>query len=135
MLAAGVTAATALILVEVPAAAEAISSYCAVLARRSHRARGRFRVRNESIPRSACGAPSVAITRDLPLADSLGVDAIAIVVDPEGAHGKALDSLSHLVENIRDDSTALILTIGYPRDARDAFARAPRRMSKIAWPT
>lgn len=126
ILAAGVALATALILVELPAAAEAVGSYGrfqrdVISARQT----GDFQFGVKIFPDVRSAPPPVAITTDLALADSLGVDAISIVVDPEGARGRPLDSLSHVLDNLRDDSTTFIVTLGYPRDARGVFRRSP----------
>ncbi|MFN2566073.1 MAG: hypothetical protein ABR499_13840 [Gemmatimonadaceae bacterium] len=60
--------------------------------------------------------PSVrAIRSDLALIDTLGVDAVSIVVVPEGAIGAVLDSVARVVEPLRrTDSTLLIVALGYP---------------------
>jgi len=127
VLAAGVTIATALVLVELPAAAEAIGSYHRfardVL---TERPAGDFAFGLKVLPDLRSTPPPVAINTDLQLADSLGVDALSIVVAPEGARGRALDSLAHVVDNIRDDSTTLIVTLAYPSDARTQIARNPK---------
>lgn len=125
-LAVAVTVATALVLVEVPAAAEAIGSYD----RYAHdelteRAAGDFNFGLKIFPDLRSSPPPVAVTHDLQLADSLGIDAISIVVDPEAARGKPLDSLSHVLDNVRADSTLLIITLGYPRNARAMLNRSP----------
>lgn len=126
VLTAAVTVATALVLVELPAAAEAIGSY-----RRfardvlTERADGDFAFGLKVLPDLRSTPPPVAINTDLQLADSLGVDALSIVVAPEGARGRALDSLARVVDNIRDDSTTLIVTLSYPSDARAQIARNP----------
>lgn len=126
LLASGVTVAAALILVELPAAAEAISSYRRyqgdVLTERSV---GDFEFGMKVFPDLRAAPPTIAITNDLKLVDSLNVDAISIVVDPEAAKGKPLDSLVHVIDNIRDDSTTLIITLGYPRNARALVQQSP----------
>lgn len=127
-LVAGATAATALLLLEVPAAVDAINSY-ARFRTASLTARGAadFRFGLKIFPDLRSAPPPVAIINDFQLVDSLGVDVLSIVVAPEGARGKALDSLAHAIDNARDDSTLLIVTLGYPRDARGALDRSPAR--------
>ncbi|HEY5087635.1 MAG TPA: hypothetical protein VII66_09790 [Gemmatimonadaceae bacterium] len=122
----GVSIATALVLVELPGASEAISSY----ARYQHdvltaRTGGDFQFALKIFPDLRSAPPPVAIRNDFELTDSLGVDGISIVVDPEAAHGKALDSLVRSLDNVRDDSTVLIVTLGYPRNARAELNRSP----------
>ena len=125
-LALGVSVATALVLVEIPSASEAISSY----SRYAHdvltaRTTGDFQFALKVFPDLRSAPPPVAIKNDFQLTDSLGVDGISIVVDPEAAHGRALDSLVHSLDNIRDDSTVLIVTLGYPSRARAELQASP----------
>ena len=121
----GVSVATALVLVELPGASETISSYSRyqkdVLTARGG---GDFQFGLKVFPDLRAAPPPVAIRNDFQLTDSLGVDAISIVVDPEGAKGKALDSLVHSLDNVRDDSTVLIVTLGYSRGARTELNRS-----------
>lgn len=125
-LALGVSVATALVLVELPGASEAISSYTRyqhdVLTARNG---GGFQFGLKAFPDLRSAPPPVAVKNDLQLIDSLGVDGISIVVDPEAARGKALDSLVHSLDNVRDDSTVLIITLGYSRGARTELNRSP----------
>ena len=125
-LALGVTVATALILVELPGASETISSYTRyqrdVLTTREE---GDFRFALKIFPDLRSSPPPIALKNDFQLIDSLGVDGISIVVTPEAAHGKALDSLVRSLDNIRDDSTVLIVTLGYDRSARAELNRSP----------
>jgi uncharacterized membrane protein YoaK (UPF0700 family) len=125
-LALGVTVATALILVELPGASETISSY----ARYQHdvlttRDEGDFRFALKVFPDLRSSPPPIALKNDFRLIDSLGVDGISIVVTPEAARGKALDSLVRSLDNVRDDSTVLIVTLGYDRNARAELNRSP----------
>lgn len=125
-LALGASIATALVLVEIPGASEAISSY----ARYEHesltaRGAGDFQFGLKIFPDLRSAPPPIALKSDFQLIDSLGVEAISIVVNPEGARGKALDSLVRSLDNVRDDSTVLIVTLGYPRSARAALNRSP----------
>ena len=125
-LALGVSVATALVLVELPGASEAISSYTRyqhdVLTARNG---GDFQFGLKIFPDLRSSPPPVALKNDFQLADSLGTDGISIVVDPEAARGKALDSLVRSLDNVRDDSTVLIVTLGYARRARADLNRSP----------
>ncbi len=128
LLVAGVTVATALVLVELPAASEAISSYDRfghdVL---TERPEGDFEFGMKVFPNLRDAPPTIALANDLRLVDSLNIGAISIVVEPEAARGKALDSLAHVLDNVRDDSTTVIVTLGYPRNARTLLRRSPER--------
>jgi hypothetical protein len=60
--------------------------------------------------------PSVrAIRSDFALIDTLGVDAVNVVVVPDAATGTVLDSVARVLEPLRRaDSTLVIVTLGYP---------------------
>lgn len=60
-------------------------------------------------------APSVlAIRTDIELVNTLGVDAVHVVVTPEGAKAEVLDSIAHVLEPLRRaDSTLVIVSLGY----------------------
>ncbi|HEY8311236.1 MAG TPA: hypothetical protein VIG47_11805 [Gemmatimonadaceae bacterium] len=124
-LALSVSIAAALVLVELPGASEAISSY----SRYQHdeltaRNGSDFQFGLKVLPDLRSSPPPVAIKDDFALSDSLGVEGISIVVDPEAARGKALDSLARSLDNVRDDSTVLIVTLGYGRRARTELNRS-----------
>lgn len=65
------------------------------------------------------------LRNDVALADSLDVGAVSLVVEPAATTLRALDSLSRLLDDVRRDTTTVIVALGYPRDARAAYARAP----------
>jgi hypothetical protein len=118
-LAGAAIAMTALAVVELPGAFASIKSYAAhkndVL---QEHPEGDFRVGLKIFPDLTSGPPPLAITSDLALTDTLGVDAIAVVIEPEAARGVALDSLARSIEEARADSTVLIVSLGYPKDGR-----------------
>jgi hypothetical protein len=126
VLAIGVTLATALVIVEIPGAVETIHSYDRYEhASLQERPAGDMEFGLKLFPDLRGPPPPIAIVRDLTLADSLGIDAIAVVVDPEGAHGRALDSLAHILDNLRDDSTTIIVTLGYSAHALASLQHDP----------
>jgi hypothetical protein len=53
-----------------------------------------------------------ALRADYALADTLGVDALAVVVVPDASRS-AIDSLARMLEPSRRDSTTLIVSLGY----------------------
>lgn len=117
-LAGAAIAMTALVLVELPGAFAGIRSYAA------HRndqlqehPEGDFKVGLKIFPDLRSSPPPLAIANDLSLVDTLDFDAISIVVNPEAARGLALDSLARSIERTRTDSTLLIITLGYPKNA------------------
>lgn len=120
----GVTIATALVVVEIPVAVETIRGY----ARYDHaviqeRPAGDFSFGLKVFPELRSPPPPLALTNDLPLADSIGVEAVEVIVDPEAARGKALDSLAHVFDDLRGDSTTLIVVLGYSANARNELRR------------
>lgn len=61
------------------------------------------------------GPPAtLAVKNDLALADTMGVDVVNVVIVPEEMDRAALDSLAHVLDAIRLDSTRVIVTMGYP---------------------
>jgi hypothetical protein len=118
----GISIASALVLIELPGASETISSYSRYTDEAlTARSGSDFQFGLKIFPDLRSAPPGVSITNDFQLADSLGIQVLSIVVDPEAARGKALDSLSHSLDDVRDDSTVLIVTLGYPRGARESF--------------
>jgi hypothetical protein len=131
-LAAAAIAMTALTLVEIPQAIAAIRSYAPhTNDQLQEHPEGDFRIGLKVFPDLRSGPPPLAIKNDLVLADSLDFKAIAVVVDPEGARGVALDSLARSIEQSRADSTLLFVSLGYPKkgekeitQSRDAYTTA-----------
>jgi hypothetical protein len=125
VLAISAIAMAALVVVELPAGIAAIRSY------RSHtkdqlqeHPEGDFRIGLKIFPDLRNGPPPLAIASDLELADTMAVDAISIVIDPEAAKGVALDSIARSVDEARNDSTLLIVSLGYPKDADVRFQKS-----------
>lgn len=126
ILAAGATVLTGLVLIEVPTASEAIRSYSRYAAAPlQERPAADFDLGLKIFPDLRGAPPPLAIANDLALSDSLDVDAVAIVVAPEAARGIALDSLARILEGVRGDSTAIVIALGYSRDAGVRFRRSP----------
>jgi hypothetical protein len=60
------------------------------------------------------GPPAtLAVRNDLALVDTLGVAAVNVVIVPEQMDRAALDSLAHVLETVRRDSTLVVVTLGY----------------------
>src|SRR5687768_6600358 len=132
VLAGAAIALTALVVIEMPGAFAAINSY------QTHRddkpqehPEGDFRLGLKIFPDLRSGPPPLAIRHDLNLADTMRVDALSVVVHPEGARGVPLDSLARSIERRRSDSTLLIVALGYPKDggeqirqSREAYTQA-----------
>jgi hypothetical protein len=118
-------ALTALLLVELPGAYAAVQSYAAYAdVRLQEHPEGDFKLGLKIFPDLRSGPPPVALDNDLSLADTLDIDAISVVVNPEAARGIALDSLARSIEQSRSDSTVLIVALGYPKKGTDDFKRS-----------
>jgi hypothetical protein len=115
-LAGAAIAMTALVVIELPGAYAGIRSYAAHSRDQlQEHPDGDFKIGLKIFPDLRSGPPPLAITNDLDLADTLNVDAISIVIDPEAARGVALDSLARSIDQARSDSTLIIVSLGYPK--------------------
>ena len=124
-LAGAAIAMTALVIVELPGAFAGIKSYAVHENEKlQEHPEGDFRIGLKIFPDLRSGPPPLAITNDLQLADTLDVDAISVVVDPEAARGVALDSLARSIDQARSDSTLLIVALGYPKDGGNEFKKS-----------
>ena len=118
-------AMTALVVVEFPGAYAGIRSYAShANDQLQEHPDGDFRIGLKIFPDLRSGPPPLAIRYDLELADTLDVDAISIVIDPEAARGVALDSLARSIEQARADSTLLIVALGYPKKGEEEFKQS-----------
>ncbi|MGI8400822.1 MAG: hypothetical protein ACR2NS_04345 [Gemmatimonadaceae bacterium] len=124
-LAGAAIAMTALVVVELPGAYAGIRSYAPHdKDRLQEHPDGDFKIGLKIFPDLRSGPPPIAITNDLNLADTLNVDAISIVIDPEAARGVALDSIARSIEVARADSTLLIVALGYPKSAEQEIKQS-----------
>ncbi|MFL5484860.1 MAG: hypothetical protein ACJ793_04440 [Gemmatimonadaceae bacterium] len=134
-LASAAIALTALVLIELPGAFASVKSYAVHdNDQLQEHPEGGFRLGLKIFPDLRSGPPPTAITNDLSLADTLSVDALSVVIDPEAARGIALDSLARSIDQARADSTVLIVALGYPkrggeqfRQSREAYTQARLR--------
>jgi hypothetical protein len=69
----------------------------------------------------------LVLGNDLALLDSLGVDVVSISLAPGAARATVLDSLARLLDPVRRDSTVLVVTLGHPDGAREAWQASPER--------
>lgn len=119
---------TVLFVAQVPGAVIAVRSYQSYAQDRlQERPRGDFTIGLRIFPALNDAPPPLALRSDIALVDSVGVGAIAVVIDPAGARLAALDSLAHSLEEERRDSVMLIVAVGYGRDARESFRASPTR--------
>ena len=125
VLAISAIAMAALVLVELPGGLAAIRSYRVhAKDQLQEHPDGDFKIGLKLFPDLRAGPPPLALANDLSLADTMGVDAISIVIDPEAAKGVALDSIARSVDEARTDSTLLIVSLGYPKDAESKFLKS-----------
>ena len=115
-LAGAAIAMTALVVIEIPGAVAGIKSYAGHSKDQlQEHPDGDFRIGLKIFPDLTSGPPPTAIGNDLALADTLGVNALSVVIEPEAARGVALDSLARSIDQARADSTLLIVALGYPK--------------------
>lgn len=109
---------------ELPRGLGVVASYAPFAADRlSERPAGDFTVGVSALTRLAGPPPALTVRNDVPLVDSLDVDAVAVRVRPAGATLAALDSLDSVLEPARRDSTLLVVSLEFePGD--DARRRA-----------
>src|SRR3954466_6535712 len=116
---------TVLVVVELPGAYAGIRSYAQhANDQLQEHPEGDFRIGLKIFPDLRSGPPPIALTYDLGLADTLAVDAIAVVIDPEAARGVALDSLARSIDVARADSTIVIVSLGYPKKAGEEIKQS-----------
>jgi hypothetical protein len=117
-LAAGAAIWALLAAVEYPSAVRAVSTFAALSNEAlQERPRGDLALGVRILPTMRGPPPAAALERDLPLADSLDASVLAVVLEPAGATGLALDSLANALAALRRDSVLLSVSLGY--DARD----------------
>lgn len=99
--------------IEIPRARLALASYARHGDDRLHeRAHGDFEIGIKLFPDLASPPPAPAIRNDIALADTVGVDAVSVVVIPEiGDAG--LDSLASALELLSRDTMTLVVSLGY----------------------
>jgi hypothetical protein len=89
------------------------------------RAAEEFAIGVRILPRLVGLPPATALRQDQAILDSLGVDAVAVLIAPSGVTRRALDSLSRALDLHRRDSALVVATLGYSGADREAFARDP----------
>ena len=121
----------ALVLIEMPNAFATNRSYTRYATQQlQEHPEGDFAIGLKIFPDLRGPPPPLALERDIALADSLEVDAVLMVIDPEGARLASLDSIAHTVEDKRGDSTLIIIALGYPADAARQFRNSPAEYTR-----
>jgi hypothetical protein len=126
LLALGVAAWCVVYASELPMGYVAVRSYARAAAERMReRPRGDLAVGLRLFPALADGPPPLAVRNDLALTDSLDLDAVAIVLEPAGVRLAVLDSIAHTLDELRRDSTLLVVSLAYGSDARERYPASP----------
>jgi hypothetical protein len=131
----GVAAAAAsmagLVLVNMPNGFDAIRSYAQFSKDQlQEHPEGDFTIGLKIFPDLKGPPPPLALERDIALADSLDVQAVSMVINPEGATLASLDSIARTVDDRRADSTLIIIALGYPQDALQQFNKSPSEYTR-----
>ena len=125
VLAGAAIAMTALVVIELPGAVAGIKSYTPHgKDQLQEHPDGDFKLGLKIFPDLRSGPPPLAIENDLALADTLAIDALSVVINPEAARGVALDSLARSIDQARSDSTILIVALGYPKNGEQAIRQS-----------
>lgn len=120
----GVWAVLTIVLVgaEYPGAVYAAASWAPFGADRLQaRPAGDLAVGIRILPKLSGPPTSLAVREDLALADSIGGNAIAILLEPRAASARTLDALAALLEPRRRDSTRIVVMIGYGAEEARAW--------------
>lgn len=130
-------AITILVLAEYPRSIEALQSFGQFSSDRlQERPGGDFMLGLRILPEIGRAPSPGALRGDLTLIDSLGLDAVEVYVTPSGTQGTALDSVSRALDDLRRDSTLIVLALGYDAadgrlTARDPSAYARARLEAV----
>jgi hypothetical protein len=131
IIAATAAALAAIVLIEMPSAFETTNSYTRYAKEQlQEHPEGDFAMGLKILPDLRGPPPPVALENDIELADSIGVDAIKIVITPEGSRLVALDSLASTIVQQRGDSTLIIVALGYPNDATKQYRDSPSEYTR-----
>ncbi|HMF87171.1 MAG TPA: hypothetical protein VK575_03760 [Gemmatimonadaceae bacterium] len=124
-LASAAIAMTALVVIELPGAIAGIRSYAPhENDKLQEHPDGDFKLGLKIFPDLRSGPPPLSIENDIALADTLAIDALSVVINPEAARGVALDSLAKSLDRARSDSTILIVALGYPKNAEQQITQS-----------
>lgn len=117
---------TGLVLIEVPDGTAAVRSYRRYATQQlQERPDGDFALGVKILPTVTAPPPAHAMNSDTGLLRLLETDAISVIVRPDGIRPVAMDSLVRALDELRTDTTVLIVTLAYPRGARAQLARSP----------
>jgi hypothetical protein len=119
-------AATVVMALEWPSAAHAVTTYAAFdAARLQERPGGDFALGVWLLPALRSPPPPLALTYDMQLVDSLRPGILGLELKPSGARAAVMDSLGRALEDVRRDSTLLVVALGYDRGDRQRYRASP----------
>ena len=123
---------TAIVLiVEYPRAVRAVNDFARYDdARLQERPAADFAIGLQIFPTLRRAPTPQMVSSDFALRDLLDVDAVSVTLAPEAARPVVLDSLARLLDDVRRDSTVLIVSLGYPAHAREAYRASPPRYTQ-----
>jgi hypothetical protein len=109
-----------------PAGESAVRSYDRYLADPlQERPAGDFAIGLRILPPLDGMPPALALRSDLALVDTIGAEAVSVVINPDGVRPAALDSLARVLDPLRRDSTSVFVTLGSPWNAARRYRAAP----------
>jgi hypothetical protein len=112
-----------IIVLDVPSATKAVRSYANYASQRlTERADSDFAIGLKIFPTLTSGPPPLALEGDLDLADTVGAQALAVYVAPEGTSNVSLDSLAHSLADQRGDRQ-LFIALDLSNEPRPAPAQ------------
>ena len=123
--------AALVIIVEYPRAVRSVNDFARYDdARLQERPAGDFAVGLQIFPTLGRAPTPQMVSSDFALRDSLDVDAVSVTIAPEAARPVVLDSLARLLDDVRRDSTVLIVSLGFPSRARESYRASPARYTQ-----
>ncbi len=118
----------------IPSAAAVLHSYAAHAGDRLTERTDGFEIGLKLFPDIGSPPAPSSIESDIPLADTLGVDVVKVVVVPDVSN-RVLDSLSHSLDLLQRDSILLVVSLGYRGELvpelRHARFNAAQRLAAI----
>ncbi len=120
------TVAALLYAAEYPRGVRALETFQPFSAERlQERPRGDFALGVRVLPEIVAPPPPLALRYDLALVDTLNASVVEVFVTPSGTRGTVLDSVARALEDIRRDSTLLVVSLGYDPGDRRLMLRNP----------
>lgn len=111
---------------EMPLAGRAVGSYAAYERERlQERPQGGLAVGIRIFPILGGGPSPLAVRNDLAVADSIGADALHLILTPAATDRAALDSIRRTLEERRQAGTRLLVSLGYERPLLARFRDRP----------